>query len=255
MTSSRTIQVRPQQILVAGWPFAKALGVGLLLTWLTSVVLEVAPASASDSSLTSDANTRAYEVVATPVEPTMGLEQARPPQQVDYTTIPHTGFGFGPMAPTLRVLTRTATPIAADSPKAEAHSEEGKARTYVLAGDIGGEMVLDLEAAIKAGYRAFTVSSRGGEMLAARAMAGMLDRSGATLVAQGQCHSACAYLWLAVHNHRLASNVNLAIHASYNNQGISNYGELWLMEMDRADLAPFARSMELHQLSPAELRI
>ena len=87
----------------------------------------------------------------------------------------------------------------------------------------------------------------------AKAMADLLNQANATVVAHGQCHSSCAYMWLATLNHGLGERSHLALHASYNAYGLNDYGERWLKEMGRSDLAVWARSSDLHYLTFDEL--
>ena len=96
-------------------------------------------------------------------------------------------------------------------------------------------------------------TSRGGEMLAAREIAKMLSGANAELSAEGQCHSACAYLWLATPRHTLGPAANLAVHASYDGRGANDYGARWLIEMGRSDLAIWAKSLDMHYLTDREL--
>jgi hypothetical protein len=122
-----------------------------------------------------------------------------------------------------------------------------------LRGDINEGTVQLLAAAIRRGQREFVITSRGGEFLAAREMADLINDTGSTLVAVGQCHSSCAYLWLAAHKRRLGRAANLALHATYRTDGITNHGELWLHEMGRSDIAKWAQSADMHVLSMEEL--
>ena len=126
-------------------------------------------------------------------------------------------------------------------------------RIYALRGDLLASLALDLQAALRAGFKRIAVTSRGGEVLVARAMADLLNRAGAVLVAEGQCHSACAYLWLATKRHELGKDADLALHATFDAAGPNDFGQLWLRELGRADLEPWARSTELHHLTPREL--
>lgn len=126
-------------------------------------------------------------------------------------------------------------------------------RTYALRGDLTAALALDLQAALRAGFRRLSVTSRGGEVLVARAMADLLNRHDALLVAEGQCHSACAYLWLATRRHALGPQADLALHATFDAAGTNDFGALWLAELGRKDLVRWARSSELHHLTPQDL--
>ena len=126
-------------------------------------------------------------------------------------------------------------------------------RTFILRGDLTASLALDLQAALRAGFRRVVVTSRGGEVLVARAMADLLNRHEAVLVAQGQCHSACTYMWLATRRRELGKDADLALHATFDNYGPNDFGELWLKELGRADLMPWARGTELHHLTRQEL--
>lgn len=128
-------------------------------------------------------------------------------------------------------------------------------QVYALRGDMTAELALDLQAALRAGFRRITITSRGGEVLVARAMADLLNRAGAVLVAESQCHSSCAYLWLATHRHELGRDADLALHATFDKAGPNDFGVFWLREMGRSDLAPWALSSDLHRLSARELRV
>jgi hypothetical protein len=131
--------------------------------------------------------------------------------------------------------------------------QERPERTYALRGDLTAALALDLQAALRAGFRRITVTSRGGEILVARAMADLLNRAGASLVAQGQCHSACTYMWLATKRRELGTDADLALHATFDDHGPNDFGELWLRELGRSDLARWARTGELHHLTPSEV--
>lgn len=126
-------------------------------------------------------------------------------------------------------------------------------RTFTLRGDLTASLALDLQAALRAGFRRVVVTSRGGEVLVARAMADLLNRHEAVLVAQGQCHSACTYMWLATKRRALGKDADLALHATFDNYGPNDFGEFWLKELGRADLMRWARGTELHHLTPQEL--
>ena len=126
-------------------------------------------------------------------------------------------------------------------------------RAFSLQGDLTAALALELQAALHAGFRRIFITSRGGEVLVARAMADLLNRNGALLIAQGQCHSACAYMWLATRRHQLGKEADLALHATFDDHGTNDFGELWLKELGRSDLAHWARHRDLHHLAPAEL--
>ena len=128
-----------------------------------------------------------------------------------------------------------------------------KERTFTLRGDLTASLALDLQAALRAGFRRVVVTSRGGEVLVARAMADLLNRHEAVLVAQGQCHSACAYMWLATRRREIGKDADLALHATFDNYGTNDFGELWLKELGRADLTRWARGRDLHHLTSEEL--
>ncbi len=127
-------------------------------------------------------------------------------------------------------------------------------RVYALRGELVASLALDLQAALRAGFKRIAVTSRGGEVLVARAMADLLNRADAVLVAEGQCHSACAYLWLATRRRELGKDADLALHATFDAAGPNDFGQLWLRELGRSDLERWARSTELHHLSPQELQ-
>jgi len=55
--------------------------------------------------------------------------------------------------------------------------------------------------------------------------------------------------------HRLGTAANLALHASYTAEGITNHGEQWLREIGRDDLVQWARSKEMRGLTVHDLRI
>ena len=126
-------------------------------------------------------------------------------------------------------------------------------RTFALHGDLTAALALDLKAALRAGFRRIVVTSRGGEVLVARAMADLLNRHEAVLVAQGQCHSACTYMWLATKRRALGKDADLALHATFDDDGPNDFGELWLKELGRPDLMRWARTRELHHLGAQEL--
>lgn len=127
------------------------------------------------------------------------------------------------------------------------------ARTFALRGDLTAALAMDLKAALRAGFRRIVITSRGGEVLVARAMADLLNRHEAVLVAQGQCHSACTYMWLATKRRALERGADLALHATFDDDGPNDFGELWLKELGRSDLARWARTRELHHLEPQEI--
>ena len=126
-------------------------------------------------------------------------------------------------------------------------------RSFTLRGDLTAALALDLQAALRAGFRRIVITSRGGEVLVARAMADLMNRHEAVLVAQGQCHSACAYMWLATRQRELGKDPDLALHATFDKVGPNDFGELWLKELGRTDLMRWARAHELHHLTPQEL--
>lgn len=126
-------------------------------------------------------------------------------------------------------------------------------RTFALHGDLTAALALDLKAALRAGFQRIVVTSRGGEVLVARAMADLLNRHEAVLVAQGQCHSACTYMWLATRRRALGKDADLALHATFDDDGPNDFGELWLKELGRPDLMRWARTRELHHLGAQEL--
>lgn len=218
--------------LSAGLPFARTFALGLLLTWVVTVVIGAAPARAADPTALS----------------TAGQESSSPPLTATaggYVATRNVGLGSGLLEPSLTAVLRRVAPIAAREPD----------RVVELRGDIDAGTVRALADAIRRGQREFVITSRGGEFMAARAMAELLNGSGSTLVAAGQCHSSCAYLWLAAWKHRLGPSANLALHASYTAEGITNHGEVWLQEMGRADLVQWARSKEMRELSARDLRL
>lgn len=206
-----------RQCLREALGFARLFGAGLFVTLIASLVL----------SATSHAND-------TPA--------AQPVVAGDYIVAGNAGMGFGLLEPSFGKVVRRAAPIAA-----------APADAVALRGDINEDTVQLLAAAIRRGQREFVITSRGGEFLAAREMAELINDTGSTLVAAGQCHSSCAYLWLAVQKRRLGQAANLALHATYRTDGITNHGELWLREMGRPDLAKWAQSADMHVLSMQEL--
>lgn len=147
----------------------------------------------------------------------------------------------------------TGPAVAQPSSVAAAVAPTG--RVYTVRGDLTAARALDLQAALRAGFRRIAVTSRGGEVLVARAMADLMNRADAVLVAEGQCHSACAYLWLATRRHELGKDANLALHATFDDAGPNDFGVFWLREMGRPDLVPLARSRELQPLTSAQLGI
>ena len=232
MTSARQQSTDFLSCLTAGLPFAKAFTLGLIATWLVSIVLGTAPAHASDPA-------------AEPVALEQGIPPSTPAAPGSYVTARSNGLGSGLLEPTLKAVLLRAAPIA----------DREAARMVELRGDIDARSVQTLAAAIRRGQREFVITSRGGEFMAAREMADLLNGSGSTLIAVGQCHSSCAYLWLAARQHRLGTAAHLALHASYTAEGITNHGEQWLREIGREDLAQWARSKEMRGLTVHDLRI
>jgi hypothetical protein len=206
-------------------PFVRLLSLGLLVTWLVGTVLEVSAARAEDLP----AEGARVHASASGLHPTASTA----------------GWGVGPLQPTLAQLVRNTLPIAADAIVEQ--------NDYLLIGDINDGMRQRLEKALLEGHRRFGITSRGGEMLPARAMADLLNKANATVVAHGQCHSSCAYLWLATQSHGLGERSHLALHASYNAYGLNDYGERWLKDRGRPDLAVWARSSDLHYMTFDEL--
>jgi len=206
-------------------PFARMLTFGLILTWLVGTFLEVKAARADELS-----------AVRAPVDANVSSLHA---------TASAAGWGFGPIQPTLAQLVRNTPPLAGEASAAQ--------NDYQLVGYINDGMRQRLENALREGHRRFQITSRGGEMLPARAMADLLNEANATIVVHGQCHSSCAYMWLATLSHGLGERPHLALHASYNAYGLNDYGERWLKEIGRPDLAIFARSSDLHYLTFDEL--
>lgn len=163
----------------------------------------------------------------------------------------------------MRRILLAALAAAAAGATGPAHAQAGTmaaaiaptGRVYAIRGDLTAARALDLQAALRAGFRRIAVTSRGGEVLVARAMADLLNRADAVLVAEGQCHSACAYLWLATRRHELGKDADLALHATFDDAGPNDFGVFWLREMGRPDLVPLARSRELQPLTSAQLGI
>lgn len=232
MTSARQQSTDFLSCLTAGLPFAKAFTLGLIATWLVSIAIGTVPAHASDPA-------------AVPVALEQGNPSPTPTATGGYVTTKSNGMGSGLLEPALKAVLLRAAPIA----------DREAAQTIELRGDIDGRSVQTLAAAIRRGQREFVITSRGGEFMAAREMADLLNSSGSTLIAVGQCHSSCAYLWLAVRQHRLGAAANLALHASYTAEGVTSHGEMWLREIGREDLAQWARSMEMRGLTVQDLRI
>lgn len=232
MTFARQQPTDFPSCLIAGLPFVKALTLGLIVTWLVSIVVGTVPAHAS-------------EPAAGPVALEQGSPSSATTAPGGYVVTRSKGPGAGLLEPTLQAVLLRAAPIA----------DREAAQAIQLRGDIDARSVETLVAAIRRGQREFAITSRGGEFMAAREMADLLNRSGSTLVAVGQCHSSCAYLWLAVRNHRLGAAADLALHASYTAAGPTNHGELWLREIGREDLVQWARSMDMRRLSAKDLRL
>ena len=232
MTIARQQSTDFLSCLTAGLPFAKAFTLGLIATWLVSIVLGTAPAHASDPA-------------AVPVALEQGIPPSTPAAPGSYVATRSNGLGSGLLEPTLKAVLLRAAPIA----------DREAARMVELRGDIDARSVQTLAAAIRRGQREFVITSRGGEFMAAREMADLLNGSGSTLIAVGQCHSSCAYLWLAARQHRLGTAAHLALHASYTAEGITNHGEQWLREIGRDDLVQWARSKEMRGLTVHDLRI
>lgn len=214
-------------LVVKCMPFARFLSAGLALTWLVGTLLEVKSARAGE--LPPKAASVHAQISELHIAPAIG------------------GWGAGPLLPTLTALVRHTPPIS-EGPASE------QSGYYTLDGDINEDMRQRLEAALQKGRVKIQITSRGGEMLPARAMASMLNQADATLIVRGQCHSSCAYLWLATTSHRLGPGAHLALHSSYDANGLNDYGEHWLKDMGRADLAVWARSAELHHLTIEDLK-
>lgn len=153
-------------------------------------------------------------------------------------------LGSGPIEQSLVALLRGMPPTPAPEPDVA---------PVKIAGDIDAGMFSRLELSIMRGNRIFSITSRGGELMVAREMATALNRSGSTLVAHGQCHSACAYLWLAAERRKVGPTADLALHASYNAEGVTRHGERWLVDIGRSDLAHWAVSRDFHHLTADEL--
>jgi hypothetical protein len=154
------------------------------------------------------------------------------------------GWGAGPITPTLASLVQRAEPV---------RGEEPPEHTFEMAGDIDGRMVASVEFALSNGFRKFVITSRGGEMLAARQMSEMFNDASAELAARGQCHSACAYMWLATSLRKLGPAAHLALHASYTAYGPNDYGARWLVQMGRPDLTSWSHSLDMHYLTDSEI--
>lgn len=146
-----------------------------------------------------------------------------------------------------------AVPFAGAAGQVNRVSDGLAERAYALRGDLTASLALDLQAALRAGFRRIAITSRGGEVLVARAMGDLINQAGALLVADGQCHSACTYLWLASRRRALGREADLALHATFDNFGVSDFGELWLRELGFPSFARWARSRDLHHLSPDDL--
>ena len=128
------------------------------------------------------------------------------PQHADWTeTTPLRGMGGGRM--------RMAEPILHVAP--DLPSEQ----TYALRGEFTALLALDLQVALRAGFRRFTVTSSGGEVLVARVMATLMNSVDAVVVAEGQCHSACAYFWLATSRRELGEDAHIALQAAFDTTG------------------------------------
>ena len=221
------IQIGPQLVPLQyvvndALSFAKAILLGLTLTLLVAVLLPAAKAFAADENASI-----AGRLVELPAD------------QSQRQTL-----GAGPIAPSLASLLGIAKPIP---------GTEAVVRTFAISGDINIHMVNAVRAALDNGFRKIVITSRGGEMLAAREIAKMLSGANAELSAEGQCHSACAYMWLATPRHTLGPAANLAVHASYDGRGANDYGARWLVEMGRSDLAIWAKSLDMHYLTDREL--
>jgi hypothetical protein len=240
-------------VLTCGLPLAKSLFLGLLATWLTSVLLQPHPVRAEDVSAPASVE---LALAAAP-QGSSGIP-AVPGRTIDAgqhlvaSLQPAAGMvaparhrlGSGPIEQSLAVLLRGTPPLPAPDPdRAPIH----------VAGDIDAGMIGRLEQSIARGNRIFSITSRGGELLVAREMAAVLNRSGSTLVARGQCHSACAYLWLAAERRQVGPAADLALHASYNADGVTGHGEQWLREIGREDLAHWAVSKDFHHLTADEI--
>jgi hypothetical protein len=223
--SLSTPHVFSPSLITRCMPFARLLSFGILLTWLVGILLEVRAARAEE------------------------LAAVRGPIHANasggHGAAPVAGWGAGLLQPTLADLVRNTPPLA---PEASAGQND-----YQLVGDINEGMRQRLEHALREGHRRFQITSRGGEMLPARAMAELLNQANATIVAHGQCHSSCAYMWLATLSHGLGERAHLALHSSYNAYGLNDYGERWLKAIGRPDLAVWARSDDLHYLTFDEL--
>ena len=241
-------------IQTCGLPLAKSLFLGLLATWVTSVLLQPQPSRAETMPASSPVEVAL--AAAAPYFNGESLTAAAGRIDAEHFLVPSspsavgTGaparnrLGSGPIEPSLTALLRGTPPIAAP---------ERHAAPVQVAGDIDAGMIARLEKSIAHGSRVFSITSRGGELMVARDMAAALNRSGSTLVARGQCHSACAYLWLATGQRQVGPHADLALHASYNAEGVTAHGEQWLREIGRADLAHWAVSRDFHHLTVDEL--
>jgi hypothetical protein len=232
MTSIRQPSPDFLSCLTAGMPFMRTFAFGLLLTWLISIGIGTVSAHAADQ-------------LAFPARLEGGSLSSMPAAPDGYVTTKSSGPGFGLLEPNLKAMLLQAAPIT--------DLEAG--RTIELRGDIDARSVRTLAVAVRQGKREFAITSRGGEFMAAREMADILNDSGSTLIAVGKCHSSCAYLWLATRQHRLGAAANLALHATYTTEGITNHGEQWLLEIGRNDLAKWARNRELHRLTIEDMNI
>lgn len=240
-------------VLTCGLPLAKSFFLGLLATWLTSVLLQPHPVRAEDTSGSAPVELAVAQVpsggsgipVAQVGRVDAGYHRVPSPQPVAGVIAPtRHRLGSGPIEQSLAVLLRGTAPVPAPDPDRA---------PIQVAGDIDAGMIARLEQSIARGKRTFSITSRGGELLVAREMAATLNRSGSTLVARGQCHSACAYLWLAAERRQVGPAADLALHASYNAHGVTGHGEQWLREIGREDLAHWAVSKDFHHLTVEEL--
>jgi membrane-bound ClpP family serine protease len=235
-----------------GLPLAKSLFLGLMATWLTSVLLQPQPARAQNFQDPAPLEVALAAAEGHRERPSAATGGTYRGEVLDPSPWSAAGIGApvrnqpgsGPIEPTLASLLRGTPPVPAPGPNAAPVPVGG----YIDAG-----MIAQLEKSIARGNRVYSITSRGGELMVAREMAAALNRSGSTLVAQGQCHSACAYLWLATERRQVGPSADLALHASYNAEGVTPHGEQWLREIGRADLAHWAVSRDFHHLSIDEL--
>lgn len=116
-----------------------------------------------------------------------------------------------------------------------------------MRGDLVASWVLDLEAVLRPDFKRIAIPSRDGEVLVIHAMADLLYWADAVLVAWGQCHSTCAYLWLATKRRELGKNADLALRAAFEDAGPNGFGQLWLRGLGRTDLECWARSGSIGQ--------